>query len=85
MYPSIEYALVEKAVKFFSADLNTDESTTIKKCLEILKFATSSNILTFRGKYYEYDGAVAINERDLTIGVFRSAWLADLAMAFLLE
>ncbi len=49
MYPSIKYELVEKAVEFFSADLSIDASTTIKKCLEMIKFAMSSNILTFRG------------------------------------
>ena len=31
MYPSTKYALVEKVVIFFSANLNTDESRTIKK------------------------------------------------------
>ena len=54
MYPSIKYALIEKAVDYFRKNLNTDESTTIKKCLEILKFAMSSNIIAFRGKYYKY-------------------------------
>ena len=53
MYPSIKYANVEKAVNFFSKNLSTDESTTIKKYLEMLKFTMSSNILTFRGKHYE--------------------------------
>ena len=85
VYPSIKYALVEKAVDHFSKNMNTDENTTIKKCLEMLKFAMSSNILTFRGKYYEYNGEVPIEKRDLTIGGFESAWLADLTMAFFIK
>ena len=72
MYPSIKYALVEKAVGCFSATLSIDESTTIKKCLKMIKFAMSSNTLTFRGKYYKYNGSVEVNKRGLTIGGFES-------------
>ena len=51
----------------------------------MVRFAMSSNILTFQGKYYEYDGYVTVNKRVLTIGGYESTWLADLTMAFLLE
>ena len=72
MYPSIKHALVEKAVDYFIATLNIDESTTIKERLEMIKFAMSSNILNFRGNHYEYDGAVEINEMHFTMGGFES-------------
>ena len=45
----------------------------------------SSNILTFRGKYYKYNEAVQINKTGLTIGSFESVWITDLAMSFILE
>ena len=73
IYPSIKYTLVEKTVDYFAATLSIDESTKIKKYLELIKFATSSNILTFRGKYYKYNRAVKIHKRGLTIEGFESA------------
>ena len=45
----------------------------------------SSNILTFRGKYYKYNEAVQINKTGLTIGSFESGWITDFAMSFILE
>ena len=41
--------------------------------------------MAFAGKYYEYDGKTAVTNKGLTIGGYESAWLADLAIAFLLE
>ena len=46
----------------------------------MIKFTMRSNILTFRGKYYEYDGSVKINKRGLNIGGFEFSWLVDLAI-----
>ena len=85
MYPSIKYSLIEKAVHFYARNLSDDEKQTIKKCLQILKFGMSTTILTFCDKYYLYDGDLQIENRGLTIGGYESAWLADLAMAFLLD
>ena len=85
IYFSIKYALIDKSVYYFSATLSICERTTIKLYLKMIKLALTSNILTFRGKYYKYNGAVEINKRGLAIGYFESAWLTDLAMLFILE
>ena len=44
-----------------------------------------NTLLTFIDKYYEYEGLNDTNERDLTIGVYKSAWLADLVASYLLD
>jgi hypothetical protein len=45
----------------------------------------STTLIQFCGVYYLYDGDKEIENKGLTIGGYKSAWLADLAMAFLLE
>jgi hypothetical protein len=45
----------------------------------------STTLIQFCGVYYLYDGDKEVEDRGLTIGGYESAWLADLAMAFLLE
>ena len=84
-YPSVRYKLVEKAVKFFSENLTDEEEDTIKHCLDMIKFGMGNTLITFRDQYYEYDGGREINEKGLTIGGYESAWLADLAGAYILE
>jgi hypothetical protein len=44
-----------------------------------------NTLLTFVNKYYEYDGEREIQDKGLTIGGYKSAWLADLVAAFVLE
>ena len=41
--------------------------------------------LQFAGKYYRYTGAGTANDSGLTIGGFKSAWLGDLGMSYLLK
>jgi hypothetical protein len=45
----------------------------------------SNSLLSIEGKYYLYDGDKSVEERGLTIGGYESAWLADLAIAFILD
>jgi hypothetical protein len=45
----------------------------------------STTLIQFCGVYYLYNGDKEIENKGLTIGRYKSAWLADLAMAFLLE
>ena len=85
MYPSIKYGLIEKAIWFYARDLSDDEKETIKNCLQLLKFGMSTTLLSFCDKYYLYDGDLEIQNRGLTIGGYESAWLADLAMSYLLD
>ena len=45
----------------------------------------STTLLSFKDKYYMYDGDREMDERGFTIGGYESAWLADLAMSYLLD
>ena len=42
-------------------------------------------LLTFVDKYYEYRGSENIDERGLTIGGYKSAWLPDLVASYILD
>lgn len=49
------------------------------------KFSIGNTLLTFRDKYFEYGGGLAAEERGLTIGAYKSFWLADLVVLFILD
>ena len=87
MYPSIKFDLIRKAINHYSRSLNQSLKDTVLHvvCLDLIKVGMNTTILTFDGNYYLYDGDKKVEERGLTIGGYESAWLADLAMAFLLE
>jgi hypothetical protein len=51
----------------------------------MIKFGMGNTLLTFVDKYYEYSGDLDIKDRGLTIGVYESAWLADLCMAYVMD
>eukprot|EP00957_Ditylum_brightwellii_P010339 781559-Ditylum_brightwellii.AAC.1 len=57
--------------------------------MTLVKFGMKSTLIQFRDKYYKYKGAAgaSADEEDigLVIGVFESAWLADLVAFYLLE
>jgi hypothetical protein len=86
MYPSIKFDLIEKAVKYYARNI-TDENDLekVNKCLDLVKFGMNTTLIQFCGVYYLYDGDLAVEDRGLTIGGYESAYLADMAMAFLLE
>ena len=83
-YPSVHFNLVRKAVQYFSKDLEQNEKETIAICLDMIQFGMKSTYIMFQDQYYEYDGDQDPEDRGLTIGGFESAWLADLAGAYLL-
>ena len=85
MYPSIKFSLVEKAVNHFAANLSSENKKTIKLCLQLIKFGMSNTLLIFLDKYYEYGGSSNPSNRGLTIGGYKSAWLADLVASYILE
>ena len=86
MYPSIKFDLIKKAVEYYARNI-TDENEIdkVNKCLDLIKFGMNTTLIQFCGVYYLYDGDKEVEDRGLTIGGYESAWLADLAMAFLLE
>jgi hypothetical protein len=45
----------------------------------MIKFGMGNTLLTFVDKYYEYGGDLDVEDRGLTIGGYKSAWLADLS------
>jgi hypothetical protein len=44
----------------------------------MIKFSMGNTLLTFVDKYYEYGGNLDVEDRGLTIGGYKSAWLANL-------
>jgi len=86
MYPSIKFDLIKKAIEFYAKNI-TDENEIekINKCLDLIQFGMCTTLIQFCGVYYLYDGDKEVEDKGLTIGGYESAWLADLAMAFLLE
>ena len=85
MYPSIELKLVIEAVNYFSKGLEKEEKKRIKDCLEMVKFGMASTVLSFGDKYYKYNGKVEGMKKGLAIRGFKSTWLANLVMTFLLD
>jgi hypothetical protein len=87
MYPSIKYSLIKKAIEHYTdkTELDEQEEGQIQTCLEFIKFGMSNTIITFVDRYYMYDGDLEIEDRGLTIGGYESAWLADLAIAYIVE
>jgi hypothetical protein len=86
MYPSIKFDLIKKAIEYYSRNINDEnEVDKINQCLDLIKFGMNTTLIQFYGVYYLYDGDKEVEDRGLTIGGYESAWLADLAMAFLLE
>lgn len=73
-YPSTKFKVVERAVKYFAKDLSADQNKTINECLKMIKFGMSNTLITYRDKYYEYDGDEEISNKCLTpIGGYESA------------
>ena len=86
MYPLIKFDLIRKAVEYYARNI-TDENEIdkVNKCLNLIKFGMNTTLIQFCGVYYLYDGDKEVEDRGLMIGGYELAWLADLAMAFLLE
>jgi hypothetical protein len=77
----VTYGLVKIPLQF----LRRETEGKIKECLKMITFEMGNTLLTFIGKYYEYDNEWEIRDKGLTINGYVSAWLADLVAAFMLE
>ena len=55
-YPSVRFKLVKKAIEFFTKDLPAKEKTTVELGLRLIKQGMNSTFVTFKDKYYRYDG-----------------------------
>jgi hypothetical protein len=51
----------------------------------MIKFGMGNTLLTLVDKFYECGGDLDVEDRGLTIGGYKSAWLADLCMAYVMD
>ena len=51
MYPSIQFLLVKKVVRYVSRDLSEEDKRKIEKCLEMIGFGMKNTLVTFIDKY----------------------------------
>ena len=56
MYPTIKLSTIKNTVILFTRKLTTATKKTINLCLEIIRFGTSSTLISFNAKYYKYHG-----------------------------
>ena len=85
MYPSLKYKLILAAITHYSHGFDEKDNERINACLEMLKFSMSNTIVTFRDRYYKNGVHGDPMERSLTIGGYKSGWLADLIASFIFE
>ncbi len=84
-YPSVRFKLVKKAVTYFTRHLPKTVRHDINTCLRLIKFGMQSTYLQFQDDYYEYDGDQPPEDRGLTIGGYESAFLSDVAGAYIFK
>ena len=84
-YPSVKFKLIKESVYHFSQGLATKDKAIINHGLEMIQFGMRSTLLTFQDQYFEYDATDNPEEKGLAIGSYESAWLADLAGAYILD
>ena len=76
---------MEKVENYFAKKLKLINKWKIKLCIRIIQFEMNLTLTIFQEKYYTYGGCMGMQEKCLTIGCYESAWLADLAAAYILE
>ena len=64
--------------------LTAETNKTINICLELIRFGMRSTLISFDGKYYEYQGSEK-EEEGLAIGGYESAFLSNLVVSYLFE
>ena len=86
MYPSIKFKVIQRAVEFDAQDLEREDKERIEQCLQMIKFSIRNQLFGFLDKFYTYYGQTNNGEEQtLTIGGYKSAWLADLVASFILD
>ena len=85
MYPPVRFSIIKKAITYYTSNLNPQEKKMIHNCLRMINFGMASCLITFNGKYFEYQGKGNNNNKGLAIGGYESAFLADLVASYLLE
>eukprot|EP00957_Ditylum_brightwellii_P117498 8961341-Ditylum_brightwellii.AAC.1 len=90
MYPLVRAKLIKKALEFYSQNLSEEDKQKIKLGMEVAHFGMKRTLVSFQDKYFVYKGAAKganlINEDvALAIGVYKSAFLANLVALYLFE
>jgi hypothetical protein len=69
----------------FLLPLPSRQQEKVKQYLEILKFSMGNTVVSFREKYYKYVVDPNSDRRGLTIGGFKSAFLANLEATYIFK
>ena len=77
MYPSINYELVAKAVRYYTKGFSREEELRLEADLDMLTFSMSNCLINFGPDYFQYGKG---KNRD-----FDSTWLADLVACYIFE
>ena len=85
MYPSIKFKLVKASILYFTRKIPKDKKKNLDLFIEMIGKGMDAILLTFGDKYFEYGGGVKLEDKGLAIGGYESAWLADLAIAYIFE
>jgi hypothetical protein len=72
-------------VKHYASVLLQLKQKQINKCLDILCFSMGNTIVSFQNKYYEYGVDSDPDRHGLTIGGFKSAFLANLEATYIFD
>ena len=75
MYPSIKFGQIQKSVNYFLRKVPQADKEKAEKCLDLVKFGMANTLIIFQEKYYIYGGDLPVEEKALTIGGFKSAFL----------
>ena len=54
MYAYIKLSTIRKTVRLFTRKLTAATKKTINICLELIRFGTSSTLISLDGEYYKY-------------------------------
>ena len=77
--------MVKRSIHFYAKQLNRNDKDTREEFLNMIKFGMGNTLITSIDRYYEYRGPENVNEQVLTIGGYKSAWLADLVASYILD
>ena len=68
MYTSVRFSIIKKAITYYTSNLNPREKNMIHNYLKMINFRMALCLITFNGKYFEYQGKGDKNNKGLTIG-----------------
>ena len=70
---------------FFMKDLPSSEKDKVCRYLKMIEYGMSTTFIHIKDQYWLYGGSLCVDEKGLTIGGYKSAWLADLVAAYIFK